>query len=120
MAGLGHDTRSFGPEERDLVRRYTDAMTLTLDRAIGSLLEHLKAKGIYDDTIIAFTADHGDYLCDHGCLRKSNHAAEQLLHLPCIIRDHEGRLPASIDGATSNVDLFPTFCDLAGVPPVEH
>jgi arylsulfatase A-like enzyme len=86
MDGCGMDVRHFTPEQHDLVRRTTAAMVRTIDRAVGEVIEGLKAEGKWENTVVLFTSDHGDYLGDHGRLRKSHRAAEQLLHVPCILR----------------------------------
>jgi arylsulfatase A-like enzyme len=74
--------------------------------------------------VVLFTSDHGDYLGDHGRLRKSHQAAEQLLHVPCILRvpgDHPTNSSVSrLDNATSNIDILPTLLESAGVELPRH
>ena len=110
------DIRHFSDKQRELIRRYTDAMIYTLDQAVGTMIAQLKDLGIWDNTIIVFTSDHGDFLCDHGRLRKSHRGARQLLQVPCLVRDPQKRLPNELSQATSNTDLFPTLCEICDIP----
>jgi arylsulfatase A-like enzyme len=122
MDGCGMDVRHFTPEQHDLVRRTTAAMVRTIDRAVGEVIEGIKAEGKWENTVVLFTSDHGDYLGDHGRLRKSQRAAEQLLHVPCILRlpgEPELNVPR-LNTATSNTDILPTLLQLAGIEVPEH
>ena len=122
MDGCGADVRHFMPEQHDLVRRTTAAMVRTIDRAVGEVIDGLKAAGKWDNTVVLFTSDHGDYLGDHGRLRKSHRAAEQLLHVPCIVRLPDDFQPETsrLEMATSNTDILPTLMALAGVNVPDH
>lgn len=122
MEECGQDVRHFTPEQHDLVRRYTAAMVRGIDIAIGEVIAGLKASGKWDNTVVLFTSDHGDYLGDHGRLRKSHFVSEQLNHVPCILRLPEGEkleIPC-LEAATSNVDILPTLLELAGVNVPKH
>ncbi len=55
-----------------------------LDRCIGDLLSALDAAGLRDNTVIAFNADHGDLLGDHGLFFKANFC-EGSTHVPLIV-----------------------------------
>lgn len=111
-------TRKVGalPEEaRQTVMRYTYAMVNQVDRAVGRIIDSLVEANLWDDTIIVFTSDHGDFLCDHGLLTKALIGSDTLLHVPCIVRAPGAGLPSQIDAASSNCDILPTATDLAGV-----
>lgn len=119
---FGKDVRKFAAEEHDLVRFTTAAMVHTIDRAIGEVVRGLKAAGRWENTVILFTSDHGDFLGDHGRLLKDTCAAEQLLHVPCILRlPGDARMPASrLHKAGSNIDIMPTLLELAGCEVPAH
>jgi len=63
---------------------------------------------------VAFTSDHGDFLGDHGRLRKGFAASDCLLHVPLIVRAPGTRLPARVETPVSNCDVLPTLLALAG------
>ena len=102
--------------------RYTYALVHQLDRAVGAILAALEAAGLADDTIVAFTSDHGDFLGDHGCLRKAFAASDSLLRVPLIIRAPGSSLPGRVTPPVSACDVMPTLATLAGVavPPGLH
>ncbi|GHC09825.1 sulfatase family protein [Cerasicoccus arenae] len=103
------------PENIGTVRRYTDAQNHLIDRAVGQAIKALKANGLWENTIVIFTSDHGDYLGDYGRIRKNELPCNALNHVPCIVHDPLGKLPKTTDMAVSGVDMFPTICELAGV-----
>jgi len=51
----------------EMIIRYTYAMIYQVDPAVGRILDALKAAGLWEDTIVVFTSDHGDFLGDHRC-----------------------------------------------------
>jgi len=90
------------------------AMITHLDNQIGRILEALKRDGFEKKTIIIFTADNGLAIGSHGLMGKQN------------VYDHSVRVPLIIKGrgipkAHSSTlcylnDLFPTICDITGLP----
>jgi len=92
-------------------------MIWQIDCAVGRILDSLERKGLRENTIVVFTSDHGDFLCDHGLLRKGAGAAHQLLHVPCIL-SVPGQKGGERNGTVmSNCDLLPTLAKLAGIRP---
>lgn len=104
----------------DKVRREFAAMTVSLDDGVGNVMKALEANGLADDTLVIFLTDHGGdpvyggsnapYRGDKATLFEGG------LRVPCIMR-WPGKLEAGSrnDALCSSLDLFPTFCDLAGV-----
>jgi len=105
-----------------LVRQYTDAMVNLIDTAVGRIIDQLKNRGLWEDTVFVFTSDHGDYLGDYGLLRKSNHACRVLNHTPLLARVPGHDLPTRSAAPISNTDLLPSLCDWCGLdtPPQVH
>lgn len=120
LADAGTDVSGFILEDLRTIRRYTYAMIHQIDAAVGRIIEGLERAGIWDETIIVFTSDHGDFLGDHGRLRKGFTPAESLLHLPFILRAPDAVLPARVDIPMSNVDVLPTLTSLTGVTPPDR
>lgn len=112
---FGTDISHLSPEDKRQIIRYTYAMVAQIDRAVGRILEALKAHHLYEDTIILFTSDHGDFLGDHGRLRKGEVGSHALLHVPCILRAPGAQLPPQVSAPMSNADILPTLAALAGV-----
>jgi len=92
--------------------RYTDEI-------IGAIFRQLEQAGLLGETVVIITADHGEGFWDHGYQGHGNTLHEELLHIPLVIYPPGGRQhqPARITHKASNLDLFPTVLDLAGIPP---
>ena len=101
-------------EWQEAWRVYAGLVNL-LDHCVGRIIDKLKEKGLYDDAIILFTADHGEMLGSH-CLWQKMVLYEESALTPCSIK-----LPGSQNAGvanpypTSHVDVFPTLCELAGI-----
>jgi arylsulfatase A-like enzyme len=90
-----------------------------LDREMSRLLKALERLELSEDTILVFSADHGDMLGSHGRFYK-NLAFEESLHVPLIFRQ-PGRIPAETTPAlpVGSIDLMPTVLKLCGIEPPE-
>ena len=99
----------------DTLRRIYWGMVSCIDTHVGRLLAALEAQNLDDDTIVIFTSDHGDYMGDHRMIRKGPHVYEALTHVPLIVRWGDRFEARSTDALMSNVDFYPTLCDLIGI-----
>ena len=101
---------------REVIRCYYSCCTL-VDKQIGRLVAFLKDQGLYDDTIIVFTSDHGDLCGAHGLFCKGVPAFEDVYRIPFVMK-----LPGNRNGGmvsdvhTCSCDLMPTLLDAAGIP----
>lgn len=111
------NARNLDPEAIRTIRRYTHAMEHQIDLAVGQILDTLDELGLADDTIVVFTSDHGDFLGDHGYLRKGFAASDALLRVPLVMRAPGGGLPPRVDTPAGNCDVMPTLAALTGVTP---
>ncbi|MEW6304664.1 MAG: sulfatase, partial [Verrucomicrobiota bacterium] len=100
--------------QREAMRGYYAAVTM-LDEQIGRLLEHLRVKGWIENTVVVFTSDHGYHLGWRGQWCKHS-LSEQVLRVPLIVRHPQGAKGRKANGIVELLDLFPTFCDIAGIP----
>ena len=99
--------------QREGQRGYYAAVTF-LAGQIGRLLDHLRAKGQLDNTIIVFTSDHGYHLGWRGQWCKHS-IDEQVMRVPLIVCHPQGAKGAKANGIVELLDIFPTFCDIAGL-----
>ncbi len=90
-----------------------------MDEYIGKLYDHLETTGELENTIFIYTSDHGDAMGDHGLWSKCN-LYENSAHIPLIMAG--GGLPKgkTIHTSVAQVDLAPTFFELAGVEKPEN
>jgi len=105
------------PEKYQINMRAYYRMISGIDNAISRVLETLKAQGLDGNTIIVYSADNGYLMGDRGTAGKWNHY-EQSLRIPLVI--HDPRLPENQRGRVvrelvNNIDMAPTFVDMAGV-----
>ena len=86
------------------------------DENLGRLLDTLAELGLADDTVVVYTSDNGYYLGEHG-LGDKRSVYEESLRIPMLVRYPRlfGQSKV-VDDMVLNIDLAPTFLDLAGVP----
>ncbi len=86
------------------------------DRHFASVMQGLERRGLADDTIVVFTADHGEEFWDHGSVGHGHSVYEELIRVPLIIRwpgVTDGA--ARIDAPVGLVDVMPTILDALGL-----
>lgn len=93
---------------------------VAVDENIGRVFSYLEKKGILDDTAIVHTSDHGFFLGEWRMFDKRL-MHEPSIRVPMMVR-YPKRIPAGIvrKEAVLDIDLAPTFLDLAGVPIPGH
>ena len=86
-----------------------------IDANVGRVLQAIEESGQAKNTLIVYTADHGLALGQHGLLGKQN-MYEHSTRVPLIL--HGAGVPTGFrsDALAYSWDLFPTLCDLAGIP----
>jgi arylsulfatase A-like enzyme len=99
---------------RDQLAEYYGLIT-HLDEQVGRILTALKKSGQADNTIIIYAADNGLALGSHGLLGKQS-VFEHSTHVPLIIAGPGIPRGKSTHAFTYLLDLFPTFCDVLGMP----
>ncbi len=97
---------------REIIRCYYSYCTL-IDLQIGRLTEFLKLENLYDDTLILFTADHGDLMGAHGLFCKGVPAFEETYSIPLILKLPDQEMGGYTCGAYANTyDIAPTVLEL--------
>lgn len=91
-----------------------------VDEQVGRILQALEETGQLDDTVILYTADHGDLLGDHGLFFKGAPAYEAVYNVPLIVAGPGVTDPGRTSEAlVSLVDLAPTIASLTGTRSIE-
>ena len=87
-----------------------------IDRKIGEVIEVLKKSGEYENTLIIYTSDHGDYMGDFGVAAKAQYLSEVLMRIPFLlkppIKDFKGYHEKSF---VSSVEIAATFLTAGGI-----
>ncbi|MGQ1786807.1 sulfatase [Saccharicrinis sp. GN24d3] len=119
---IGHPTSEYRMSEDTvrLLRHGYYASVSYVDALLGDLFEHMKKIGIYDNTIIILWGDHGWKLGDHNSWGKmTNYNID--LKVPMIIRTpNQKNRGAHTFELTELVDMFPSLCELAGIPVPDY
>lgn len=104
-------------EARDALQAYL-ASTSFVDSQVARVLAKLDELHLAENTIVVLTGDHGYQLGEHGLWAKQT-LFEGANHVPLLIAA-PGVKPGSRDGLAEQVDIYPTLCDLAGLPKPKH
>ena len=116
---------AFTPAELKNLWSHYAAEAELIDRWIGRILEKLDDLGLWDDTIVLITSDHGMSIGEHGRTGKSNiHEGDpgywpiypEIGHVPCLFAGGEVPVGTSRDILVQPIDFLPTLCDLASAP----
>jgi arylsulfatase A-like enzyme len=108
------------PQTRERRAHYMDKCAL-IDRYAGRLVDALKARGLFENTVIIFTSDHGDNLGDYGIWDK-RYFYEQSVGVPLFMcgpgipAGERLNGPRISKALVSHLDLYATILGLAGVP----
>jgi len=86
-----------------------------IDHCIGQVLDRLRALGVYDNTLLIITGDHGEGLGEHGETKHGYFVYQSTLHVPLVVRAPRCRQGIEVDGNVSLVDIVPTVLDLVGL-----
>jgi arylsulfatase A-like enzyme len=107
------DTRFFAPGNR--VPRY-DGEIAFADEQIGKLLDEIARLGLESETLVVFTADHGEALWDHGYNGHGLTLYDEELRVPLIIRYGNRFEPRRIEQSVSLLDVMPTILEILEIP----
>jgi arylsulfatase len=114
-----HLWESLSPQAVKRARALYAGNVTLLDQMLGELRETLRALNISDNTVICFTADHGDLLGDHGLFFKTSFF-RGAWHVPFMLYA-PGRVEqvGVTDRMVSTQDIYPTLLSVAGIetPP---
>lgn len=102
--------------DRQHLRDHYDSGVLSADLQLGLFVEALKARGLWSNTLVLITADHGEDLGDHGLYNHRSTLADSATRVPLIIAG--GALPKTlmgthIPGLCSALDVVPTLLGAA-------
>lgn len=109
----GFHTQRF-PSLNDKHERYLNCMYY-IDGYVRDLVQELRDRGLYDNTVLIVLGDHGEAFGEHGTFFRGDGMYEELLQIPMLIH-----LPSSaartghIDGLRQQIDILPTVADALG------
>jgi len=103
-------------ESREALSYYYGAIS-QIDYNIGRVLDTLEQLDLADDTLVVFTADHGEMASEMRCWTKGAGSYDALTRVPFLWR-LPGVLPAgkTVSAPACNIDIFPTLVEVTGMP----
>ena len=117
---------SQSPEAVEHIRKmYASLLTMT-DHWAGKVLSTLEELGLFEDTLIVFTTDHGTMLAEHQYwLKNYMPVYNQIASLPLTIKpaasmNVEAKPGSRVSAFSQTIDIMPTFLDAFGVPLLPH
>ncbi|MBV8842598.1 MAG: sulfatase [Bryobacterales bacterium] len=107
-------------ESQYLIGKY-DGGIAAEDSAIKALLDRLRELGLYDNTLIIVTADHGDTFGEHDLMDHFvGFVYQELVHVPLIVKYPGQHEAAKFEDLVSQVDLMPTVLEAIGAEPLRE
>ncbi len=111
------DTPNPDPSQSGRLEKLYASNIEYMDGFLARLFAELDDAGLYDDTVIAFTADHGEEFFEHGGWWHGTTLYEEQIHVPLIVKlpgnDKAGK---RVGGLSGLIDVAPTLLGVAGVP----
>jgi len=102
--------------KHELRQYYT--MISHMDACFGAVRAALEAKGMWEETVVVFTSDHGDMMGAHRMRLKGTLPYDELFVVPLLVRIPGARFPRSVvDDLTVNVSVPGTLLEAAGITP---
>lgn len=105
-------------DKKFIISQYDGEISFT-DHHLGLFFREIKKMGLWENTVIIITADHGEEFFDHGGTCHSLTLYDELVHVPFIIRIPDLHGPPKINCRSAMVDLYPTILELAEIPAPE-
>jgi arylsulfatase A-like enzyme len=91
------------------------ALITVIDNEIGKVLEKLDQMGELENTIIFYTADHGDFAGEHGLFHKNFGIYDSIQKIPFLISYPGGPKGIECDEIIESIDIYSTICDLCNI-----
>lgn len=122
---IGHAIEKEGfklrPDDVRFLNLVYEAQLRKVDQTlVGALIAGLREAGLYDNTLLIVTADHGEELYEHKGYDHGHAVWEELVHVPMIVKFPRGRRPSvlgqEVTRITRAIDVLPALLDFAGSP----
>ena len=102
------------PRDVERLRAIYDSAVSYHDQQLAELVAGLQRMGIYDETMIVITADHGEELFEDGRCGHGGSLRETLVRVPLLIHYPPRIAPAIVEEGAEGVDVLPTLLDVLG------
>ncbi len=114
--GSGGVPKGLSESEMNHVRALYDSNVSYQDELLGKLIAQLEQWGIWNETMLIITADHGDEQWEDGRVGHGGSQKETLVHVPLLIHYPPMFPAAKIKSGTEGIDIVPTLAEALGQP----
>jgi arylsulfatase A-like enzyme len=111
-----HHPEEVTDAEWETIRGLYDAECAYEDDQFAALIAALEERGVLEETLVVFTADHGELVGEHGHAGHPPEFWEGVVRVPLLVRG-PGVDTGTVDGQVRLIDLPPTVADAVDVPP---
>ncbi|MFT5686248.1 MAG: arylsulfatase A-like enzyme [Myxococcota bacterium] len=113
----GREGTALSDEDLDHIDDHYDTGVLSADLQVGRFLDGLKARGLWENTLVLITSDHGEDLGDHGIYNHRITLTDSTTRVPMLLTG--GALPEALRGTTQDglvqaIDVVPTLLSASG------
>jgi arylsulfatase len=114
---INSDLKNLSPEDREHIIAAYDAQIRSADEAFAGLLDELRRLGLYEDSLIILTSDHGEELGERLLMGWHSHALfEEQLLVPLVVKFPHGRFAGRrIRAQVRSIDILPTLLEILGL-----
>lgn len=106
--------------QRAWVKALYDAEVRSLDRELGRLFEELRQRGMYDDTLIVLTSDHGEEFWEHEGFEHGHTLYEEVLRVPLLIKLPGQTRGSIVETPVTLEHIYPSLLTVTGVSSDEE
>jgi arylsulfatase A-like enzyme len=103
-------------ERRHYTAEYDGAIAY-MDAQVGDLIENLKRRGLYENTLLVITSDHGEALAEHNLIGHGLSVHSDQVDIPLIVKYPNSNERRTVDRLVGHTDIFPTALECAGIDP---
>jgi arylsulfatase A-like enzyme len=96
------------PAMADTLRKTYDGSIVYLDEHIGALLDDLRRRGLYENTLVILTADHGEEFQEHGGWWHGTTLYDEQVHVPLLLKPPGGGAGRVHEEMATSLDIAPT------------
>ncbi|MGB5398637.1 MAG: sulfatase [Thermoanaerobaculia bacterium] len=117
---INHGQLELAARDYQYIDDLYDAELFRADEILGTLFDHVREAGIWDETVIVVLSDHGEEFGEHGLYGRHTYSLyNELLRTPLILRGPGVPVGGKVTNPSRNIDVAPTLMRLAGLKPPE-
>lgn len=113
-------TADITPAQLRFVEAQYDGEIKCTDETLGQLFDLLRREGLWDNTLVIITSDHGEEFFDHGEKGHKHNLYAESVHVPLIIKYPGARRSGVDPRLVSLVDIYPTILEITDIGGSEH